>query len=101
MLFLLEKPPPFVCSSSCRLPMPLHLRRADAPCARSLVPEADHRLGPVMFVPPPPETGPSPPEIPAPPPGDPPPARRGNPGKGPPPETQAGPPHLPHPALQP
>src|SRR6266540_7570192 len=51
MLCLLEELPPFLCSSPCFLLGSPHLRRADAPLARHLVPEADHRLGPIMLVP--------------------------------------------------
>src|SRR2546427_13245798 len=101
MLFLLEKPPPFLCSSSCRLPMPLHLRRADAPCARSLVPEADHRLGPVMFVPHRAETGRSEQEVPARSRGEPEPARGEHSEKVPAREEQGVPFDCPHPADHP
>src|SRR6266508_3716548 len=41
----------FLRSSPCFLLGSSHLRRADAPLARHLVPEADHRLGPIMLVP--------------------------------------------------
>src|SRR2546427_9672829 len=101
MLFLLEKPPPFLCSSSCRLPMPLHLRRAAAPWVRSLVPEADHRLGPGMFVPHRAETGRSEQEVPARPRLEPQPARREHSEKVPAREEQGVPFDCPPPPDQP
>src|SRR5262245_10801269 len=46
----LGKSPAFLCSSSCLLLMLLRLDRADARL-RHLVPEADHWLGSIVFVP--------------------------------------------------
>src|SRR2546428_8102485 len=48
---LLEEPPSLFRSSPCVLPVSPHLRWAAAPLLRRLVPEADHRLRAVMFVP--------------------------------------------------
>src|SRR2546428_3684793 len=62
---LLEEPPSFFRSSPCVLPVSPHLRWAAAPLLRRLVPEADHRLRAVMFVPNRTEAGCSEHEVPA------------------------------------
>src|SRR2546427_12567323 len=101
MLFLLEELPPFLRSSLCFLLVSPHLRRADAPLVRHLVPEANHRLGPIGFVPHRTETGRSEQEVPARPRAEPEPPRGQHSEKMPTPKEPDVPPHCPDPSVAP
>src|SRR5437899_1501890 len=101
MLFLLEELPPFLRSSPCFLLVSPRLRRADAPLARHLVPEADHRLGSTMLVPHRTETGRAEQEVPARPRVEPEPARGEHSEKVSARKEQHVPSDCPHPAYHP
>src|SRR5262249_3473314 len=98
MRLLTEELPHHVRSSPCFIPVFPSLRWDAAPCMRHLVPQTDHRIRPIMFVPKRAETGRVQQEVPARSWGEPEPARGEHPEEVPAREEQSVPVDFPRPA---